>query len=213
MNQAELGHREAGLMAAKIDIARLTAALDGADDADARFAPPAGASPEQISMGEQFLHGQVSQHRSKLAALLGEESQKRAELESQKASIARIQSLLPIMQERTQMHKILFDHQNGSKTTYLDNLQELVSNQKDLEVQTSHLKEIEAALVAAKAKIAETEADYRRGVLNDLAEATRKASGLAQDVARSQQRTKYQSLTAPIDGTGHKLAVHTVGAD
>jgi hemolysin D len=211
MNQAELGHLEADLMAAKIDIARLTAALEGADDANARFAPPAGASPEQISMGEQFLKGQVSQYQSKLAALIGEESQKHAELESQRASIARIQSLLPIMQERTQMHKILFDHQNGAKTTYLDNLQELVSNQKDLEVQTSHIKEIEAALVAAKAKIEETEADYRRGVLNDLAEATRKASGLAQDVARSEQRTKYQALTAPIDGTVQQLAVHTVG--
>jgi hemolysin D len=200
MNQADLGHLQSDLMAARIDIARLTAALDSESDASARFLPPFGASPEQARMGEQFLAGQMSQYRSKLAALVSEETQKQAELASQKLSISKIQAILPLMQERTEMRKTLFDHQTGSKIALLENQQELLSSQKDLEVQTSHLKEMEAAVVAAKAKIEETRSEFRRGLLSDLAEATRKASGLAQDVAKSEQRTKYQALTAPIDG-------------
>jgi hemolysin D len=70
---------------------------------------------------------------------------------------------------------------------------------------------MEAAVVAAKAKIEETRSEFRRGLLSDLAEATRKASGLAQDVAKSEQRTKYQALTAPIDGTVQQLGIHTIG--
>jgi hemolysin D len=211
MNQADLGHQQSDLMAAKIDIARLTAALESESDPDARFVPPAGASPEQARMGEQFLIGQVSQYRSKLAALAGEEKQRQAELESQKLSINKIQSLLPLMEERTQMRKTLFDHQTGSKIAYLENQQELLSSQKDLEMQTSRLREAEAAVVAAKAKLEEARAEFRRGFLNDLAEAVRKANGLAQDVAKSEQRTKYQALTAPIDGTVQQLAIHSVG--
>jgi hemolysin D len=211
MNQADLGHQQSDLMAAKIDIARLTAALESESDPDARFVPPAGASPEQARMGERFLIGQVSQYRSKLAALAGEEKQRQAELESQKLSISKIQSLLPLMEERTQMRKTLFDHQTGSKIAYLENQQELLSNQKDLEMQTSRLKEAEAALVASKAKLEEARAEFHRGFLNDLAEAVRKANGLAQDVAKSEQRTKYQALTAPIDGTVQQLAIHSVG--
>jgi hemolysin D len=211
MNQADLGHQQSDLMAAKIDIARLTAALESESDPDARFVPPAGASPEQARMGEQFLIGQVSQYRSKLAALAGEETQKRAELESQKVSIGKIQSLLPLMEERTQMRKTLYDHQTGSKLAYLENLQELLSSQKDLEVQTSRLREAEAAVAASKAKLEETRAEFHRQILNDLGEATRKANGLAQDVAKSEQRTKYQALTAPIDGTVQQLAIHSVG--
>jgi hemolysin D len=211
MNQADLDHQRSDLMAAKIDIARLSAAVDRESDPDARFVPPAGASPEQVRMGEQFFIGQMSQYRSKLASLAGEEAQKRAELESQKVSISKIQSLLPLMEERTQMRKTLFDHQTGTKLAYLENLQELLSSQKDLEVQTSRLKEAEASVVASKAKLEETRAEFHRGILNDLAEATRKANGLAQDVAKSEQRTKYQALTAPIDGTVQQLAIHSVG--
>jgi hemolysin D len=211
MNQADLGHQQSDLMAAKTDIARLTAALRSESDPEARFVPPEGASPEQARMGEQFLIGQVSQYRSKLAALAGEEAQKRAELESQKVAIGKIQSLLPLMEERTQMRKTLYDHQTGSKLAYLENLQELRSNQKDLDVQTSRLAEAEAAVVASTAKLEETRAEFHRQVLNDLAEATRKANGLAQDVAKSEQRTKYQALTAPIDGTVQQLAIHSVG--
>ena len=211
MNQADLGHQQSDLMAAKTDIARLTAALRSESDPGAHFVPPEGASPEQARMGEQFLIGQVSQYRSKLAALAGEEAQKRAELESQKVAIGKIQSLLPLMEERTQMRKTLYDHQTGSKLAYLENLQELRSNQKDLEVQTSRLAEAEAAVVASTAKLEETRAEFHRQVLNDLAEATRKANGLAQDVAKSEQRTKYQALTAPIDGTVQQLAIHSVG--
>ena len=211
MNQADLGHQQSDLMAAKTDIARLTAALRSESDPEARFVPPEGASPEQARMGEQFLIGQVSQYRSKLAALAGEEAQKRAELESQKVAIGKIQSLLPLMEERTQMRKTLYDHQTGSKLAYLENLQELRSNQKDLDVQTSRLAEAEAAVVASTAKLEETRAEFHRQVLNDLAEATRKANGLAQDVAKSEQRTKYQALTGPIDGTVQQLAIHSVG--
>jgi len=211
MNQADLDHQRNDLMAAKIDIARLTAALESETDPEARFVAPQGATPEQARMGEQFLAGQVSQYRSKLAALAGEEAQKRAELESQKVSIGKIQTLLPLMEERTQMRKTLYDHQTGSKLAYLENLQELLSSQQDLEVQTSRLKEAEAAVTAAKAKGEETRAEFHRQNLNDLAEATRKANGLAQDVAKSEQRTKFQALTAPIDGTVQQLAVHSVG--
>jgi hemolysin D len=211
MNQAELAHLQSDLMAARIDIARLTAALDGESDPDVRLVPPPRASPEQVNMAEKFLSGQVSQYRSKLAALIGEEVQKRAELDSQKVAIGKIEALLPLMQERTQMRKTLFEHQTGTKIAYLQDQQELLSSQKDLEVQTSRLKEMEAAVVAAKAKIEETRSEFRRGLLSDLAEANRKASGLAQDVTKSEQRTRYQALTAPIDGTVQQLAVHSIG--
>jgi len=211
MNQADLDHQQSDLMAARIDIARLTAAIESGSDGDARFVRPEGASPEQAMMGEQFFLGQVAQYRSKLASLAGDETQKRAELESQKISISKIETLLPLLEERTQMRKTLFEHQTGTKLAYLEDLGDLLSHQKDLEVQTSRLKEAEAALAASKAKLKEARAEFHRQNLNDLAEATRKANGLAQDVAKSEQRTKYQALTAPIDGTVQQLAIHSVG--
>jgi hemolysin D len=211
MNQADLGHQQSDLMAAKIDIARLTAALASESNGDARFVPPEGASAGQTRIGEQFLIGQVAQYRSKLATLAGDETQKQAELESQKLAIDKIETLLPILEERTQMRKTLFEHQTGTKLAYLEDLQDLLSHKKDLELQSGRLKEAEASLAASKAKLEEARAEFHRQNLNDLAEATRKADGLAQDVAKSEQRTRYQALTASIDGTVQQLAVHSVG--
>jgi len=162
-------------------------------------------------MGQQYLIGQMSEYRTKVAALSSDLVHRQAELESQKVSISKVQALLPMMEERTQMRKTLYEHQTGTKLAYLEDLQQLTSDQKDLELQTSHLKEVEAAVAAATAKLEETRAEFHRGLLSDLGEATRKANGLAQDVAKSEQRTKYQALTAPISGTVQQLAVHSIG--
>jgi hemolysin D len=185
MNEADLGHLEGDLMAAKIDIARLKAALVAETDTHADFEAPDGATPAQADMGRRFYLGQILQYRSKVASLVGEEAQKRAEQASLTASIGKIDALLPMMQERMQMRKTLFDHQTGSKISYLESLQEIVSNQKDREVQKSRLLEADAALAEAEAKREEMMADYRRTNLSELAEAQRKVSGLSQDVARA----------------------------
>jgi hemolysin D len=116
-----------------------------------------------------------------------------------------------MMRERTQMRKTLLDHENGSRITYLADLQELVGNEQEREVQIRRMQEVDAAIVAAKARREEAQAEYRRAVLGELAEATRKAGNLERDLAKAEQRTKYQALTAPIAGTVQQLAVHTIG--
>ena len=134
MNQADLDHQRSDLMAARIDIARLTAALESENDADARFVPPAGASPEQARMGEQFLIGQMSQYRSKLASSRrrrGAEAGGTGKSERFRSARSR-RGAAADGRTCTQMRKTLFDHQTGTKLAYLENLQELLSNQKDL---------------------------------------------------------------------------------
>src|SRR5213076_660452 len=41
--------------------------------------------------------------------------------------------------------------------------------------------------------------------------AEQKASGLAQDLVKAEQKTRLQQLVAPVDGAVQQLAVHTVG--
>jgi hemolysin D len=45
----------------------------------------------------------------------------------------------------------------------------------------------------------------------ELVEAQRKAAGLKEDLLKAETRTKFQALTAPVDGSVQQLAVHTVG--
>ena len=211
MTEAERAHLHSDLIAEKLNIARLhAAAADGADPLS-DFNPPADASPDIIATQRQFLIDQTAEHRAKLAALEDQKRQKESERASITATIEKIEAVLPVVQERTDIRKVLFDHQTGSKVNYLEALQVLIENQKELEVQKSRLREADAALAAATQARAQAEGEFRRTLFSDLAEAERKAAGLAHDLDKASERTRLQLLTAPVGGVVQQLAVHTIG--
>ena len=211
INEAERDHLRGDLVSAELDVARLRAAL--AEDADpvAEFHPPLSASPNLVAMQRRFLIDQTTEHRAKLAALDGQVRQKEAEGTTISATISKLEAIIAIVQQRVDIRRELFDHQTGSKITYLENLQTLVDNQKELDVQRSKLAEASAAITVITQTRAQTAAEFRRTLSGELAEAERKAAGLAHDLEKINLRTRLQVLTAPIDGVVQQLSVHTVG--
>lgn len=211
MTAAEQGHVKADLIAARLDVARLQAMLSDSGDPLANFHPPKGATAAQVQMHRQFLISETTEQRAKLAELDRQTSQKDAERQTVEASIAKLEATIPPLQERVDTRKYLFDKQLGSKLTYLSDYQELVSQQQDLLIQRSKLKEAEAALAALKETRERTAAEFRRGLYDELAKAEQKAADAAQDEIKADRRTKLQDLVAPVDGIVQQLAVHTIG--
>jgi hemolysin D len=154
---------------------------------------------------------QTAEHRAKLAALDRQKAQKEAELATIAATVGKFEHALPILQERVDIRKTLFDHNTGSKVNYLEILQALVDQQQDLIIQNSRLREADAALAAISETRAQAAAEYRRTLSSELVEAERKVAGLSQDLIKAEQRTRLQLLTAPVDGVVQQLAVHTIG--
>src|SRR5947207_6716117 len=76
MNAAEREHLQSDLIAARLDIARLRAALADGPDPFADFQPPAEASPALVASQRQYLATQTAENRAKLAALDRQLSQK-----------------------------------------------------------------------------------------------------------------------------------------
>jgi hemolysin D len=209
MNKAELKHYQSDLLSAELDVARLTAALS--DDPDQAFTAPAGASPEDIAVQRQFLSKQLEEQRAKRAALERQRAQKEAELTTATSTIAKIDAMLPILEERVDIRRQLFAHETGSKVNYLEIQQALVEAQQERLVQRSRANESRAALAALIQSEQQQKAEFQRTLYGELTEAKRKAAGLREDVVRASQRTGLQSLTAPVDGVVQQLAVHTVG--
>lgn len=211
MNEAERNHLRSDLIAAQLDAARLRAALSDGTDPLAEFHPPSDASLALISTQQQFLIDQTAEHRAKLAALDRQKAQKEAELATITATIGKFEQAIPILQQRVDIRKTLFDHNTGSKVNYLEILQALVGQQQDLVIEKSRFREADAALAAITETRAQAESEYRRTLSSELVEAERKVAGLSQDLVRAEQRTKLQLLIAPVDGVVQQLAVHTVG--
>jgi hemolysin D len=211
INEAETQHLEGDLVAAELDVARLEAALSQGPDPAAAFHAPQGASEAQISTQRQFLLHELDEHRAKLGSLDRQKAEKEAELATVEAAVKKLQTVLPVLQERVQIREILYNHTTGSKANYLELYQDLVETQQELAVQQSKIGEAKAGLDAIVQARAEADAEYGRNLSADLVEAQRKAAGLREDVVKAKERTALQALTSPVDGVVQQLAVHTVG--
>ena len=210
-NEAERDHLRNDLLAERLNIARLRAALGGGDDPAADFVPPAGADPELIATQRQLLLNQVTEHRAKIAALVRQQAQKEAEHATTAATIHKLETIIPVIQSRVDIRKTLVEKELGSKLSYFEVLQLLVEQQEEFGVQNSHLNETEAAVAAIRETRGQAMAEYRHTISDDLAKAEQKANGLAQDLIKAEQKTRFQLLSAPVDGVVQQLAVHTVG--
>lgn len=211
MNEAERNHLHSDLVSAQLDIARLRAALESNEDPVAGFHPAEDAPPLLVAMQRQLLINQTAEFHAKVTALDRQRGQKEAEQATIAATIAKLDAKIPVVQQRVDIRKSLSDRELGSKLTYLESLEQLVDLQQDRNVQESRLQEAGAALAAIIQTRAQASAEYQRTLSSDLVEAERKASGLSEDLVKADRRTKYQALTAPVDGVVQQLAIHTVG--
>src|SRR6478672_245270 len=211
VNAAERDHLRNDLLAERLNIARLRAALAGGDDPVAALTPPTDADPELVATQRQLLLNQVTEHRAKIAALLRQQAQKEAEQATTAATIHKLQTIIPVIQSRVDIRKTLVEKELGSKLSYFEVIQLLVEQQEELNVQKSHLHETEAAIAAIRETRGQAAAEYRHTLSDELAKAEQKASGLAKDLIKAEQRTRLQQLTAPVDGVVQQLAIHTVG--
>jgi hemolysin D len=211
INAAELDHVKSDLIAVELDIARLQAALARGVNPVADFTPPAGASRRLVEMHRQFLASQTAEQAAKLSEIDRQLAQKDAERETIAATIAKLDATIPLLKERVDVRKYLYDKAVGSKIIYLTEFQDLVGQQHDVLVQQSRLREAEAAVAGLTQGRFKVEAEHRRTLYDDLAKAEQRAGGLAQDVIKGEQKAKQQILTAPVDGVVQQLAVHTIG--
>jgi hemolysin D len=212
VNAAERDRLRNDLLAEQLNITRLRAAFasDG-EDRVANFTPPADADPRLISTQRQLLLSQVNEHRAKIAALARQQAQKEAEQATIAATIHKLETVIPAIQQRVDIRKTLMEKQLTSKIIYFEVLQLLVEQQGELSVQKSHLHEAEAAVAAIRETLGQAVAEYRHKLSDELAKAEQKANGLTQDLIKAEQKTRLQLLTAPVDGVVQQLTIHTVG--
>ena len=210
-NAAERDRLESALTVARLDIARLNAMLSDAADPAARFVAPSGASPAQLALARQLMASQVAEHAAKLAGLDRQQAQQDANRAAVAATVDKLSALLPILRERVEMRKTLYDRQLDSKLIYLTEQQQLIETERELVVQKDHLTEAEAALAALAEQRRQAEAEFRRSLLGELTQTEEKVDDLAQELVKAEQRARLQTLTAPVDGFVQQLAIHTIG--
>ncbi|OKO72666.1 HlyD family type I secretion periplasmic adaptor subunit [Bradyrhizobium sp. NAS96.2] len=196
------------LMQARLDAVRLSAQLAG--DAGA-FVAPTDAEPALVDAQKRQLLTELAQHHAKLDGIDQQVLAKVAERDESRATIAKIDATLPLLEEKVRMYRELLEKSLTSKVNLLESERQQVEA-KHTRIATEHHVEATVAQIAALIQQRkQTEEELRDQDIKELAKANQTAAQLSQDSIKARQRSGLQTLRSPVDGTVEQLSVHTIG--
>ena len=148
---------------------------------------------------------------AKLAKLQAELERREAEIATAKQLVEKLQSTVPMAQQRERDYKALSDQGFVAGHAGQDRTRERVEQEKDLAMALARQREAQAALAESRGSAASYRAETLRTLREREAQADLKLKQLAEEGAKAAKRDQLTKLTAPVDGTVQQLAVHTIG--
>ena len=169
------------------------------------------AAPDLLAAARARLDAEQREEAAKVARLDTQTAQKRSEEAAVEAGIAKIDAALPLVRARAAIREHAMTAEYGNKLDYLQQQQQLVEMEHERIVQLRKFDETEAALAELAIERAQTQAQFRRTTLTDLAKANRDVAEASNELAKADQKNTLERLTAPVAGDVQDLAVHTLG--
>ncbi|OWQ90179.1 hemolysin activation protein [Roseateles terrae] len=148
---------------------------------------------------------------AKLAKLQAELERRTAEIATAKQVVEKLQSTVPIAQQRERDYKTLSDQGFVAGHAGQDRTRERIEQEKDLSTAIAREREAQAALAESRGETASFRASTLKMLRDREAQADLKLKQLADESAKSNKRNQLTKLTAPLDGTVQQLVVHTAG--
>jgi hemolysin D len=208
-NAAEREKVARDLMHARLDVARLRSLLD--DGHGDLFAALHNADPADVMTALSQMQAQAQEQAAKRETLDHQLAQKQAELAGIKATIDKLQASMPMIQSRVDIRAGGLKTEFGNKIDYLAATQALSEQQHEMVVQNLKIGETTQAIEALRKQRMQTDEEFRKTALADLAKAEMQVAEQSQEAIKINQKTELQSLRAPVAGTVQQLAVHTIG--
>ncbi|MEJ1336996.1 MAG: HlyD family type I secretion periplasmic adaptor subunit [Candidatus Sedimenticola sp. (ex Thyasira tokunagai)] len=194
--------------------ARLTALVEIAEREDITSTIPSvdKARSEHIDEQKIILKAELNEYHSRLKTHQETIAQYRAEAETLKEQIKKVESIIPLINRRRDSVKNLFDKKHISETEYLKLEQERIEAVQTLAAQQSELKETHKRIDQARSQYEGYQAEFSNRLLQQKAESQRKIKGLEQELIKAATRQALLRITSPVNGQVQQLSVHTIGA-
>jgi hemolysin D len=179
---------------------------------DEPFRGPADADPVLVAHSRDQAQREIEKQLATIAGFEADMAQKDAALESNDAQIERARLTLPLLEEKHETAKGLYDKRFGARPPVLDSEQQLVEKRAELKTAERNVHQIEAERRSLQAKLAEARAGYMADATDRRTKALQKIAQLDQDITKARQKESYRRLVSPVDGTVQGLKIHTPGA-
>lgn len=172
---------------------------------------PVDASADQLHTARQRVLSQWQEFRARSAALADERRQREAERRAVADRIEQLDAVIPMVTERAQSLADLLERNMVPRVQWLELEQQRIEQVKERDVQTSTLSMLDAGIASIRQRERAALAEFEGRLLAELAETENRLAAFDQELVKTEQRIQLQTLAAPVAGTVHQLAVHTVG--
>lgn len=192
--------------------ARASALLQAQQQGRAPIVKPVPATAATARAATQrFAEGLFAEYRDKMSSAQADLVKREAELQSTRFEIDKLRSTSPLARQQANDYKALVQQKFVAKTDYLDKEQGALQQEHELDVQSSHARELEAAIVGQRSVVAGIASQFRREQLDALDKANEQLAQNSEDETKAHTREGLMTLTAPVSGTVQQLSVHTIG--
>lgn len=170
-----------------------------------------GMTADDTALATAQLQAEWADIRAKQARLDAEIRRRQAEIATVEQQIAKLQTTLPIVQQRERDFLALSKEGFVASHAGQDKTRERIELEKDLATQQARLQETRAALAESQRNAASFEAETLKTLRERLAQADLRRTQAGEEGIKAEQRRALTRLTAPVAGTVQQLAVHTPG--
>jgi hemolysin D len=172
---------------------------------------PKDWSPAERSAAQAQLAAEWNEISAKLSKLAAELNHRRAESETMREAVIKLETTLPLAKQREDDFKRLADQGFMSSHAGQDRTRERIEIERDLATSRAKLLETLAGLRESENARAAYLAETRRTLFDREAQADLKRLAAVQEHAKATYREQLTTLSAPVDGVVQQLAIHTNG--
>ncbi|MFT5425888.1 MAG: hemolysin D [Gammaproteobacteria bacterium] len=200
-------------LALRLDKARLLSVLDYVNESDKTdyFTDIHEANDAQIHLQRERISKQINEYTARGEALKDEKKQRQADRRAIGNRIQQLDATIPLITERAKAVEDLLKKNLAARTQWLELEQERIEQVKEGDVQRNNLVSLDSSIANINQRLAATKAEFENKLLTELTDAENRIAAFDQEKIKSEKRITSQTLSAPVAGTVHQLAINTIG--
>ena len=204
-SEADAGQLRGKIKSLAAQIERLDAELD-----DRPYEPK--ILDDEARLQSTIWTRRTEQNKAKLASYNQQIRHVEAEMATKNADRAALEVRLGVAKELESMRAFLMQKEIGSKVNYLDSKGQRLQVEREMQLATNNVAELEEELERFKAEKAGYLAEFREKAAEELVQARRDHDAAVKQLEKAARRNAVTVLTAPEDAIVLDLAQRSVGS-
>lgn len=170
------------------------------------------ADPQDIQNQFLLYQSRTAEFQSKIAAAQQAVNQSRVAIDVAEATKLKLAMQLEIVLDQESKMQILTEQGAVSIFQYQAYKEKRIGLQQDLASQASEIVKAQYSLLQSMETLNNVLSERDRDIMTKLVEDRRQLQATEEELKKAKEKNRLSHITAPISGTVHQLAVHTVGA-